>query len=129
MVKLCRPDGRYEAAQPLRAEWFASQAIAAELTGIEASVLWSTEGKGDEDLHVHYFQQWNDLQLRDIDLSIPQRITCLLPISPVSYEGTLLRIRWCVRLRMFRSGGREGVIQQPFQLVCPALPTASPLYS
>ncbi len=30
----------------------------AELSAVELSVLWHTEGKGDEDLAVHYFRRW-----------------------------------------------------------------------
>ncbi len=89
---------------------------AAELQGLEASVLWYTEGKGDEDLRVHFFQRWNETQLRALDHDEPQVVSTLLPQSPVSYEGTLIKIRWCVRLRLFRSGG-EFVCQQPFRLV------------
>jgi hypothetical protein len=82
--------------------------------------MWYTEGKGDEDLNVHHFERWTDGQLQQLDLSLPIALRCELPRSPLSYEGTLLRIRWCVRLRMFCSGGREIVVETPFQLVCDA---------
>ena len=99
------------------------------MTGLEASVLWFTDGKGDEDLHVHHFERWNDQRLQALDLSLAHEIDCTLPLSPVSYEGTLVRIRWCVRVRLFRSGGRECITQQPFHLVGVLGTTASMLYS
>ncbi len=79
--------------------------------------MWYTEGKGDEDLNVHYFQRWNETQLKQLDLNNAIPLRCQLPYSPLSYEGTLVRIRWCVRLRMFCSGSREIVAQMPFQLI------------
>jgi len=116
-VELCHADGKYEAGQPLRACWQVGQTTIDEVVGVEASVLWFTEGKGDEDLHVHHFVRWNDMQLQDLDLNAQHPIECVLPHSPVSYAGTLLRIHWCVRVRLFRSVGRECVTQQPFYLV------------
>lgn len=80
-------------------------------------MLWFTEGKGDEDLHVHHFARWNDAQLQRMDLSARHAIDCVLPLSPVSYRGTLVRICWCVRFRLFRAGGPESVTQQPFQML------------
>jgi hypothetical protein len=34
----------------------------------------------------------------------------------LSYEGELLTIRWCVRLRAFLRGGREACLEHPFRL-------------
>ena len=116
-LKLCRADGRYLAGQRLRAEWRIGRLQYEEVVGLEASVLWFTEGKGDEDLLVHHFDRWNDTQLNQLNLAVPHTIECLLPLSPMSYEGTLVRIRWCVRLRLFCASGHDCVTQQPFQLV------------
>ena len=98
-------------------QWQINRIQREELVGLEASVLWFTEGKGDEDLQVHHFDRWNDAQLNQLELTIPHSIECQLPLSPISYEGTLVRIRWCVRLRLFCSSGQECVTQHPFQLV------------
>ncbi len=116
-VELCRDDGCYVANQSLEATWRVGRTVATELESIEASVLWFTEGKGDEDLHVHHFQRWHDGHLAELDLGASHRIQCLLPASPLSYAGTLIRIGWCVRVRMFRKGNRECVAQQPFFMV------------
>ncbi len=91
--------------------------MANDVQGLEASVMWYTEGKGEEDLNVHYFQRWNETQLKQLDLTNAVPLRCQLPYSPLSYEGTLVRIRWCVRLRLFYSAGREIVVQMPFQLI------------
>ncbi len=109
--------------QPLAAFWRIGK-IAPEVVidGLEASVMWYTEGKGDEDLNVHHFRRWSDAQLQELDLGESHGFQCSLPLTPLSYEGTLLRIRWCVRLRLFCSVGRDSVAQVPFQLVSDAVP-------
>ena len=37
--------------------------------------------------------------------------------TPLSYHGLLIRLTWCVRLRLYLTGGREIVTEQPFYLV------------
>ncbi len=99
-----------------------------QLDRLEASVLWYTEGKGDEDLAVHAFWEVHSSELKESAVSastgLPspatraccQTVTTTLPLTPVSYEGRLLRIRWCVRLRLFLTSGEEILMQQPFYL-------------
>ena len=48
-VTLGREDGVYEACGTLTATWRISRIPAEAIQGIEISVLWHTEGKGDED--------------------------------------------------------------------------------
>jgi hypothetical protein len=40
----------------------------------------------------------------------------MLPNSPLSYDGVILRIRWCVRLRAFLTRGKQLVEQRTFRL-------------
>ena len=80
-------------------------------------MLWFTEGKGDEDLSVHYFHRWSAVRLSELDLTQPQKFSTQLPASPLSYEGHILRIRWCLRLRLFLTSGKEIVTEQPIKVV------------
>ena len=83
---------------------------------IEASVIWYTVGKGDEDLAVHHFvRQTTDAGVV-VDLRRPQRLRATLPSSPLSYDGVIVKVRWCVRVRLFPARGRELVAEIPFQL-------------
>jgi hypothetical protein len=75
-----------------------------------------TEGKGTEDLGVHSFQRLTGAALTAIDWSIPQRVQVPLPDAPLSYEGRLVKISWCVRVRFYLNDGTELVAQQPFYL-------------
>jgi hypothetical protein len=83
---------------------------------LEASVMWYTEGKGSEDIGIHLFQRVSREELTAGTLDRPRRITCPLPSSPLSFEGRLLKIRWCVRLRLFLKDGRELTADKPFYL-------------
>jgi len=86
---------------------------------VETSVLWYTEGKGEEDLQVHHFERLGAAELLIRQLSEDQPFATRLPYSPLSYDGQLLRIRWCVRLRIFLAGGDELMAQQLFCLTAP----------
>ena len=86
------------------------------IEGLEASVLWTTEGKGSEDIGVHFFERLSGSQLSAGSLQIPHLMSTRLPLCPLSYEGRLMKIRWRVRLRLFLKGGREISAEQPFYL-------------
>ena len=82
---------------------------------IERSVLWYTEGKGEEDLGVHFF----DRHAAPADLSgvLPEgRLEVRLPPTPLSYEGVIVKIRWCVRIRLFFDSGRDHVSEHVFMV-------------
>src|SRR5262245_38553399 len=87
-----------------------------ELDAVEVSVLWYTEGKGDEDLGVHYFER---LSRQDGTLLAPGEVRPFatpLPPSPLSYDGVILKIRWCVRVRAFLTNRATPLEEVPFQL-------------
>jgi hypothetical protein len=87
-----------------------------ELKAVEVSVLWYTEGKGDEDLAVHAFWRFNAEGGSLPDPRRPARFEAALPHSPLSYEGHLLKIRWCVRVRAFLNRGKEVFAERRFRL-------------
>jgi hypothetical protein len=39
-----------------------------------------------------------------------------LPPSPQSYDGVIVKVRWCVRVRAFLTGGQEVVSETPIAL-------------
>lgn len=87
-----------------------------EPTAVEVSVLWYTEGQGEEDLAVHYFERLDALAQSGVDLRRPRRFSTRLPFSPLSYQGVIVKIRWCVRVRVFLPHGKELVGEISFQL-------------
>lgn len=88
----------------------------ADVKAIEFSVLWYSEGKGDEDLDVHEFRR---IETDDMNWSAfrrEERFETTLPLSPLSYEGLIMKIHWCARVRVFPKRGREIVAELPFVL-------------
>lgn len=95
---------------------------------LERSVLWYTEGKGEEDLSVHYFERFDEVE--HCAKALPSgSFTVRLPASPLSYEGVIVKIRWCVRIRMFFASGRDFVSEHVFDLgeIAPARGTVERL--
>ena len=88
----------------------------ADVRATELSVLWYTVGKGDEDLAVHFFERTTPHSSDPVDLRQPRDFQTRLPSSPLSYNGIILKIRWCVRLRVFPFRGKELLLEEFFQL-------------
>ena len=111
-----------------------------EINRLEFSVLWYTEGKGDEDLGVHFFlpiHAGNGFETVSSDscdhsvvgeksapcvkrMSESEELTfffCVpLPASPLSYYGKIVKIHWCVRVRLFLKNGRETKSERIFTI-------------
>ncbi len=83
---------------------------------LELSVIWFTEGKSTEDIGVHLFQTLSPEDLCEQGCDEPRHLSTLMPTTPLSYEGQLFKIRWCVRIRLFLKNGREITTEQPFYL-------------
>lgn len=85
-----------------------------DVKAVEVSVLWHTDGKGTEDFAVHDFRR---LSAGDwIDPRYPGRFRTVLPNSPLSYDGMIVKVRWCVRVRVFLARDKEVVGELPFRL-------------
>ena len=101
-------------AEPLAGEYWIESLDAAQIKAIEFSVLWHTEGKGDEDMAVHEFWR-RDADSGELgDPRRPDRFSTTLPQSPLSYDGQIVKLRWCVRVFPIR--GKEIVNEKRFQL-------------
>ncbi|GAB6167294.1 hypothetical protein JCM19992_32940 [Thermostilla marina] len=114
-----RLDGRkvrYEPGDVLSGEFVLRDVRRSEIRAVELSVLWYTDGKGDQDLHVHHFRRWSSEQGDWIDPRRPVRFETELPASPLSYEGLIVRVQWCVRVRVFLTDGRDELVEIPFRL-------------
>lgn len=114
-----RLDGRrikYQPGETLSGEFVLHGLRRSDLRAVEVSVLWFTDGKGDQDLHVHHFQRWSGEQGGWIDPRRPFRFATVLPPSPLSYEGLIIRVCWSVRVRVFLEQDRQMVAELPFRL-------------
>jgi hypothetical protein len=104
----------FAAGEELEAEYQIDAVDPDEISAVEAAVMWYTEGKGDEDIGVHFFERRTPADAENGDLTILRRFRIQLPESPLSYRGALMTIRWCVRVRLFLKKGREFVAEQGF---------------
>ncbi len=104
--------------ETLCGEYWIESLDASLVKSIEVSVLWHTEGKGDEDMAVHEFLRRNAEDGRPFDLRQPEPFSTTLPNSPLSYEGQIIKVRWCVRVRVIPHRGREMVAEKSFHLGC-----------
>ena len=124
-VQFDRANRRYAPGGPLAVRYRVAGLESAELRAVEVSVAWYTEGKGEEDLFVHAFERLTDRSQLLAALAGGTFATTLPP-SPLSYEGIIVKIRWCVRIRVFFTGGRDYVSEHVFEVgrVPPARPLA-----
>lgn len=115
-LKLDAPGARYEPGDRLTGQFLIEGTNAVPVRAAELSVLWYTSGKGDEDMAVHHFERFVDDPTRPLDLRTPHRFSTVLPASPLSYDGEIVKVCWCVRLRLFLPQGQEAVAEAPFRL-------------
>ena len=108
--------GYFAPGSILSAEYMVNLAPETSLSAVEASVIWMTEGKGETDIGAHFFERRNRASFTTDTFDRAQRLSTVLPQSPLSYEGNILKVHWLVRIRLFLDGGRETITDQPFRL-------------
>ena len=111
-----RADQHFEPGSILSSEYKVKLAPDTSLAAIESSVIWVTEGKGEEDIGVHFFERRNRASFTTSTFDRTQRLSTVLPLSPLSYEGRILKVRWQVRIRLFLVGGQDFIEDYPFRL-------------
>ncbi|MDO5580937.1 MAG: hypothetical protein Q4G69_07360 [Planctomycetia bacterium] len=86
------------------------------IDAVEVSILWFTEGKGNEDFGIHAFWRRSNQAGDWIDPRHPGRFSTMLPNSPLTYDGIFVKINWCVRVRVFLTDGRQIIEELTFRL-------------
>jgi hypothetical protein len=113
LVQFSLSDRRYEPKQQFSIHYTVAGVAGADLRAVERSILWYTEGKGEEDIGVHVFER---VAAPAAGEPVEGTFSCRLPASPLSYEGLIVKIRWCVRVRLFFAVGRDFVSEHVFDL-------------
>jgi len=106
----------YKPGEALSGQCGLDPTLAAEAQGVRLSVLWYTEGKGDEYGDAHHIQELPDETGGQFDPDRPWRFETLLPPSPLSYEGVTLRVCWGVRVDVFLAHQEDRTAEVRFQL-------------
>ena len=115
-IRLIGDTDCYEPGDTLSGEFFVEIEEPEAIRVVEISVLWCTEGKGEEDLAVHFFERTGNDNGEFVDMRQSQLFATELPASPLSYDGVIVKIQWCVRIRVFLTRGREFSAEQSFHL-------------
>ena len=115
IIRLDENGRTYSPGTTLSGEYRIEAVERQSLQAIEVSVLWYSEGKGDEDLDVHEFWRKDADSVEMGDPHRPDRFSTTLPQSPLSYDGQIVKIRWCVRVRVIFKRGRDLVAQKTFR--------------
>ena len=103
----------YKPGQTLCGGYTFSGVTSEEIQRVEVSVLWFTEGKGDEDMGVHFFESilWKEFSSEKENRNEAEHpggtFSVVLPMAPLSYYGKILKIRWNVRVRLFLIDGQD----------------------
>jgi hypothetical protein len=106
----------YQPGDVLRGEYQVDAPEATPLIAVETSVLWYTTGKGDEDMAVHFFERRAAADITNGDLRQLWPFETTLPNTPLTYDGVIVKVVWCVRVRVFLDRGKEYSADAPFRL-------------
>jgi hypothetical protein len=110
------PSGAYQPGDELTGRFLIEGTKPWEVRAAELSVLWYTAGKGEEDMAVHHFERLVDEPAVPLDLRLPRTFSTKLPLSPLSYEGQIVKVCWCARVRLFLPHGQTTVAETAFRL-------------
>jgi hypothetical protein len=127
-IVLDRDPPDYRPDEPMSGTWALPAGPGREVRSVELSVLWYTDGKGDEDFGVHHFDRRSAEEGGAVEAGQAARFAARLPRSPLSYDGLILKLCWCVRVRVFWDGG-ETVAEVPFRLGDVARPESVPTFT
>ena len=100
----------------LTCEYTIDVPAALKVHSFEASVVWFTTGKGDTDIGVHFFERRLTRSLPDGYLKQAQRLSTVLPKTPLSYDGKIVQVSWGVRIRLFLDDNSQVTKDAPFRL-------------
>jgi hypothetical protein len=115
-ILLDSPTAQYQPSDRLSGRFLVEGTQMRTIRSAELSVLWYTAGKGEEDFAVHHFERHVDDVARPLDLRVPRKFATSLPPSPLSYDGEIVKVCWCVRVRLFMPQIHESVAEIPFRL-------------
>ncbi len=115
-IRFDDPDRVYAPGDVLLGEYMFNDLESELVKSVEASILWFSEGKGDEDMAVLDFRRFCADDGAPMNVDRPTRFEAKLPNSPLSYDGRIVYIRWCVRVRAILRRGRDVLGEKEFRL-------------
>jgi len=116
-IQLVNGESAYHPGDELQCDYQVDAVDPKEVQAVEASALWYTEGKGDQDMAVHFFERHVPSEENGFNAASLRRLCTTLPNSPLSYDGQIVKIHWCVRVRAFLRRGKSCFFERPFRLI------------
>jgi hypothetical protein len=102
----------FEPGETLRGSYKLVTAELSCLEEVEVTVGWHTQGKGREARGVEHREVRAAGEVGPAD----GMFSAVLPASPLSYDGVLIKVRWAVRVRARFSGLGQLNSEEVFQL-------------
>ena len=116
MIQLDRDPPMYEPGETLHGEYRFDRAIADQVKRAKILVYWYTEGKGTESSAIHFTETQPSGMHTQFDAHNIGRFETVLPPSPLSYDGQIVKIHWCVRVEVFLADKQRRAGEAFFQL-------------
>ncbi|MDA7950140.1 MAG: hypothetical protein MPJ24_01530 [Pirellulaceae bacterium] len=116
-IKFRTPQEVFHPNDRLEVEYYVEASDLSSLNAMEISLLWYTEGKGEQDIYVHSFERRERRNVANRDLSQVFLFQCQLPKTPLSYHGTILKIHWCIRVTTQFKKGKTFYEDRPILLL------------
>ena len=114
-IRLCDPHRQYQPGDRIRCSYHVDAIPADAIQSVEASILWITSGKGEEDMGIHEFHR-RLVSDENPDLRALHEFETWLPNSPLSFGGTIVKLHWLARVRLFLQDGPSCTQDLSFQL-------------
>jgi hypothetical protein len=115
-LKLDKEQPYYQPRELLSGEFVIDLPESKVAKNVEFSILWHTEGKGNEDVGIHDVRVWTTATGGPLGPQSRYRFETVLPTDPLSYEGVLIKIRWLVRVKAHLGLFRNEKAEIPFQM-------------
>ncbi|MFI5454143.1 MAG: hypothetical protein ACHRXM_01700 [Isosphaerales bacterium] len=112
-IVLDRP--AFEPGETLRGSYQVVMAELSRLDEVEVTIGWHTEGKGLEARGVEHHEVQRAGK-GSLDRNGSGKFSAVLPASPLSYNGVLIKVCWAVRVCASVSGGGDMKSEEAFQL-------------
>jgi len=105
----------FEPGETLRGSYQLVSAELSRLEEVEVTVGWHTEGKGRQARGVEHCQVHRTGD-GSLDRDGSGKFSAMLPASPLSYDGILIKVCWTVQVRARFSGSGQLDSEKAFQL-------------
>ena len=107
----------YEAGEFMTGRYWLDSPCASSELHADIQVSWQSMGKGETDRGVQH-RELRTVPDGEITDSAGGEFSILLPASPLTYNGVLIKVAWCIEIRILAGRNLRCETTIPFQLGC-----------